>query len=149
FFNDTGLVMSEVLRVLKPGGRAAFLVWGSFTQPFFDATVGIILRLVEGAQMPTQALEMFRFAAPGSAERAMRTAGFRNISEESLTVPRFGAGSAEELGAYQQKISTFCHPLFDRIPAASRRKIDAEVVASLSRFRNGSVLSVPVNIIVV
>jgi hypothetical protein len=53
FFSGTALVMSEVLRVLKPGGRAAFLVWGSFEQPFFDATVGIILRLVEGAQMPT------------------------------------------------------------------------------------------------
>jgi len=149
FFSDTALVMSEVLRVLKPGGRAAFLVWGSFEQPFFDATVGIILRLVEGAQMPTQALEMFRFAAPGSAERAMRTAGFRNISEESLTVPRIWAGSAEELWAYQQEISTLCHPLFDSIPTNSRSKIDAEASALLSRFQSGSVLSVPVNIIVV
>jgi ubiquinone/menaquinone biosynthesis C-methylase UbiE len=149
FFNDTALVMSEVLRVLKPGGRAAFLVWGSFEQPFFDATVGIILRLVEGAQMPTQALEMFRFAAPGSAERAMRTAGFRNISEESLTVPRIWSGSPEELWAYQQEISTLCHPLFDRITTDSRSKIDAEVSALLSRFQSGSVLSVPVNVIVV
>src|SRR5215472_8881134 len=46
FFNDTGLVVSEVLRVLKAGGRVAFLVWGSFEQPFFDATVGVVLRLV-------------------------------------------------------------------------------------------------------
>ena len=46
FFHDTALVMSEILRVLKPGGRAAFLVWGSFKQPFFDATVAVVLRLV-------------------------------------------------------------------------------------------------------
>src|SRR5215472_13039250 len=58
FFNDTGLVMSEVLRVLKPGGRAAFLVWGSFEQPFFDATVGVVLRLVSSAEMPTEARKM-------------------------------------------------------------------------------------------
>ena len=32
FFNDTGLVMSEVVRVLKPGGCAVFLVWGAFEQ---------------------------------------------------------------------------------------------------------------------
>jgi len=99
--------------------------------------------------MPTQALEMFRFAAPGSAERAMKTAGLRNISEESLTVPRIWVGSAEELWAYQQEISTLCHPLFDSIPADPRSKIDAEVSALLSRFQSGNVLSVPVNVIVV
>ena len=65
FFDDTGLVVSEVLRVLKPKGRATFLVWGAFEQPFFDATVGIVLRFVNAAQMPPQAREMFRFAVPG------------------------------------------------------------------------------------
>jgi ubiquinone/menaquinone biosynthesis C-methylase UbiE len=149
FFSDTGLVMSEVLRVLKPGGRAAFLVWGSFEQPFFDATVAAFLRLVSGAQMPTEARKMFRFAAPGSLEGALRTAGFCNIREESMTVPRIWSGSPKELWAYQQEISTLCHPLFDSIPADSRSKIDAEVAASLSRFKNGSVLTVPVNVIVV
>jgi len=149
FFNDTGLVMSEVLRVLRPGGRAAFLVWGSFEQPFFDATVGVVLRLINGAQMPAQAREMFRFASRNSLERALKTAGFRNVLEEPLTVPRIWAGSAEELWAYQQEISTLCHPLFDSIPTDSRSNIDAEVAASLSRFRNGNVLAVPVNVIVV
>ena len=149
FFNDTGLVVSEVLRALRPGGRAAFLVWGSFEQPFFDATVAAVLRLVSGAQMPTEARKMFRFASPGSLEGVLRAAGFCNISKESLTVPRIWSGSPEELWAYQQEISTLCHPLFDSIPANSRSKIDAEVAASLSRFKNGSVLTVPVNVIVV
>jgi len=149
FFSDTALVMSEVLRVLKPGGRAVFLVWGSFEQPFFDATVGIVLRLVRGAEVPTEARKMFRFASPRSLEGALRDAGFCNISEESLTVPRIWSGSPEELWAYQQEVSTLCHPLFDSIPADSRSKIDEEVSALLSRFRSGSVLSVPVNVIVV
>jgi ubiquinone/menaquinone biosynthesis C-methylase UbiE len=149
FFNDTGLVASEVLRVLKPGGRAAFLVWGSFEQPFFDATIAAVVRLVSGAQMPTEARKMFRFAAPGSLEGVLRAAGFCNIREESLTVPRIWSGSPEELWAYQQEISTLCHPLFNSIPADSRSKIDAEILALLSRFQSGNVLSVPVNVIVV
>jgi ubiquinone/menaquinone biosynthesis C-methylase UbiE len=148
FFSDTGLVMSEVFRVLKPGGSVAFLVWGSFEQPFFDATVAVVLRLVGGAQMPTQAREMFRHASPGSLEGVLRTAGFCGIREESLTVARIWSGTPEELWMYQQEISTLCHPLFDSIPASSRPKIDAEVCALLSRFQSGSVLSVPVNVIV-
>ena len=99
--------------------------------------------------MPPQAREMFRFAAPGSLERVLRTAGFSNIREEVLTVPRIWAGSAEELWAYQQEISTLCHPLFDSIPPDCHSKVDAEIVALLSRFKSGSVLSVPVNVIVV
>ena len=149
FFDDARLVMSEALRVLKPGGRVAFLVWGSFEQPFFDATLAVVLRLVSGAQMPTEARKMFRFASPGLLEDVLRAAGFCNIREESLTVPRIWSGSPEELWAYQQEISTLCHPLFESIPADVRSKIDAEVSASLSRFQSGSVLSVPVSVIVV
>lgn len=149
FFGDAGLVTSEVLRVLKPGGRVAFLVWGSFKQPFFDATVGVVLRLVSRAQMTTQAREMFRFAAPGSLGGVLRNAGFCSVRERLLTVPRIWAGSAEELWAYQQEISTLCHPLFDSIPPESRPSVDEQVVASLSGFQSGGVLTVPVNVIVV
>jgi len=49
----------------------------------------------------------------------------------------------------QQEISTLCDPLFDSIPTDSRSKIDAEILALLSRFQSGNVLSVPVNVIVV
>jgi ubiquinone/menaquinone biosynthesis C-methylase UbiE len=149
FFSDTRLAMSEALRVLKPGGRAAFLVWSSFEQPFFDATVATVIRLVRGAQLPPQARAMFRFASPGSLERALLDAGFRNVREELLTVPRIWSGTPEELWAYQQEISTLCHPLFESIPTGLRAQVDAEVSGLLSRFRSGNVLSVPVNIIVV
>jgi len=149
FFNDTRLVMSEVLRVLKPGGRVSFLVWNSFEEPFFDATVSVVLRLVRGAQMPIEARKMFRFASPGSLAGVLRTAGFCDVSEDSLTVPRIWSESPEELWAYQQEISTLCHALFDSIPPALRSKIDAEVSTLLSRFQSGGVLKVPVNVIVV
>jgi hypothetical protein len=92
---------------------------------------------------------MFRFASPSSLELEMRTAGFRNVREESLTVPRIWAGSAKELWEYQQEISTLCHPLFNSITSDSRSKVDREVVALLSRFQSGSILRVPVNVIVV
>jgi len=148
FFNKPGMVMSEALRVLKPSGRAAFLVWGPFEQPFFEATVGAVLRLVRTAEMPPQARAMFRFASSGSLENVLKTAGFCNVREQSLTVPRVWSGTPEELWAYQQEISTLCQPLFGSIPINLRAEVDTEVTDLLSRFRSGDVLSVPVNIIV-
>jgi ubiquinone/menaquinone biosynthesis C-methylase UbiE len=148
FFSDTGLVMSEMLRVLKPGGRVALLAWGSFEQPFFDATIGLVLRLVRGAEMPPEARTMFRFASPGSLECALRAAGFSIVHEESLTLPRIWAGSPQELWVYQQEVSTLCHPLFASIPPGLRAQVDAEVSSALARFRSGSVLEVPAKVIV-
>jgi len=148
FFPDTRLVLSEVLRVLKPGGRVAFLAWGPFEQPFFDATVGVVLRLAKGAEMPNGAREMFRFAPAGSLGTELNDAGFRNVREELRTLPRIWSGSPEELWAYQQEISTLCHPLFNSIPKDLQPSVDAEVSTALAHFRNGSVLSVPVNVII-
>ena len=93
---------------------------------------------------------MFRVAAAGSLERALRTAGFANVHAEALTVERIWSGTPEELWAYQQQeVSTLCHSLFDSIPSDLRAKVDAYVVASLSRFQSGGVVKVPVNLNVV
>ena len=148
FFNDTGIVMAELLRVLKPGGRAAFLAWGPFEQPFFDATVATVLRLVRGAEVPTQSRIMFRFASPGSLGNVLRAAGFQEVTEQLLTVARIWTGTPEGLWAYQQEVSILYHPLFDSIPNDLRVKVDSEVSGLLAGFRSGNVLSVPTEIIV-
>ncbi len=71
FFSDIGQVMSEMLRVLKPGGRVALLAWGSFEQPFFDAMIGPVLRLVRGAELPSEARPAFPLTcALGSMRRS-------------------------------------------------------------------------------
>src|SRR5437667_674129 len=85
---------------------------------------------------------------PGSLERELRAAGFCNVHERSLKVPRVWAGTPEELWTYQQEVSTLYHSLFDSIPTDLRPKVDAEVSSLLARFQSGSVLSVPVNVIV-
>src|SRR6266404_4031283 len=46
FFPDLAKALRECLRVLKPGGRAAFVAWGKKEQPFFSTTAGIILKRV-------------------------------------------------------------------------------------------------------
>jgi len=148
FFNNTGLVTSEMMRVFKPEGRVACLAWGSFDQPFFESTIALVLRLVGGAEMPAQARAMFRFASPGSLKRELRAAGFSNVNEESITVPRIWTGSPQELWAYLQEVSTLCHPLFEGIPDAMRTKVDTEVSSVLARFRSGNELRVPASLIV-
>jgi ubiquinone/menaquinone biosynthesis C-methylase UbiE len=147
FFDETHIALREALRVLKPGGRAAFLAWGSFEQPFFESTLGTVLRLTPGATLPEAAGRMFRFARAGSLEGALREAGFRAIDEKQLTLSRVWAGSPQELWEYQQEVGALFQPMFQAISAAVRPRIDEAVWTALSRFQDGDTIAVPVNVV--
>ena len=89
--------LTEMFRVLKVGGRAAFLAWGRFEQPFFEGTVGAILRLVPGTTIPEPARAIFGFATAGSIQEALCRARLRNVQEQHATLLRIWAGSARQL----------------------------------------------------
>jgi len=88
YFIEVDTAFTEMSRVLKPRGRAVYLAWGEFEQPFFESTVGVILRLIPGTEVPEPARAVFKFAARGSIEDALRRTGFRNVEERHITLPR-------------------------------------------------------------
>jgi ubiquinone/menaquinone biosynthesis C-methylase UbiE len=147
FFEEIGSALSEMLRVLKPGGQVALLAWGAFEQPFFEATIGAVLRLVPGATLPQATHAMYRFASHGSLAAALRKAKFWDVHERKITLPRVWAGSTEQLWEYQQDVSTLYHPLFASIPETLRSRVDEEVVAKLAQFRDQDHLSIPVQVV--
>ena len=58
-----------------------------------------------------------RFATAGSIQEALCRAGFRNVQEQHVTLPRIWAGSAQQLWEYFQEIDTLFQPLLRAIPA--------------------------------
>ena len=92
---------------------------------------------------------MFRFAARGSIEDALRRMGFCNIEERQMALPRIWAGSPQDLWQYFQDISTLLHPLIQAIPANMRQEVDEAVRIALARFQSGSAITIPVQVVLV
>jgi ubiquinone/menaquinone biosynthesis C-methylase UbiE len=140
FFADLPKALREVCRVLKPGGRAVLLAWGAMEQPYFDTTIGAILRTLPELQLPASGANMFKFGAPGVLPAAMRAAGFAAVEESFMQVPWNWPGTPEELWEYFREVTIPFKPLFETIPPGRREEVDAAVLHALhERFRDSQV----------
>lgn len=147
FFENTAAALAEIRRVLKPRGRVALLVWGPFEQPLFQNTIGLVLQALPHAELPPLARLAHRFAAHGSLSSELQRAGFADIRESELTVPRTWRGPSEQFWEFQQEINILFGPIFDSITTSMKAEIAAEVVARLARFRSGELLTIPAQVV--
>lgn len=83
FCPDAAAALAECRRVLRPGGRAAFMVWGPLEDNTLFRELAGALSDVLGPGSDDMAA-LFRFAAEGGLARAMRRAGFVDIEETSV-----------------------------------------------------------------
>ena len=134
FFRNVDLALREVLRVLRPEARACFLAWGPFDQPYWQSTMGVVHRHVGGSLLPPGGPDPFRFAAAGSLSDALRQAGFRQVQEETKTVPWTWPGTPEEVWEQAQAVSVPFRPLLDRVPPQLWPQIHAEVHTAIRQY---------------
>jgi ubiquinone/menaquinone biosynthesis C-methylase UbiE len=137
FFSDLPRALAEMHRVLKPGGRAALLVWGPMQQPYFETTIGAVLRLLPGAVVPESGRRMFAFGQEGVLSAALRQSGFSQVKEQFVTVPWTWPGTPEEMWEYFQDVAVPFAPLLQSIEAERRREIDTAVLREVARYYDG------------
>jgi ubiquinone/menaquinone biosynthesis C-methylase UbiE len=137
FFADPVGAMKECLRVLLPGGRAAFAVWGSPQQPFFAMTAGALRRYIPSPDPDPDAPHLFRFAAPGTLSDVLREAGFRPVREERLQIDCERMGSPEDFWEEFKEVAAPFRPLIAGLAPDRRAKLDAEVLAAMRQYSTG------------
>jgi ubiquinone/menaquinone biosynthesis C-methylase UbiE len=135
FFGDVKQALSELHRVLKPGARACFVVWGLFEQPYWQSTMKVVHRHVGGELLEPGGGDPFRFSAAGSLSEALRSAGFRDVEESERNVPWVWRGTAEEAFEYARAVSTPFRTMLSRVPENKWPRILADVHAAINRYR--------------
>jgi ubiquinone/menaquinone biosynthesis C-methylase UbiE len=106
FFSEPLLALREIMRVVKTGGRVAFLVWGERElNPFFSVVSETLDRFVpaepEGEDAPTA----FRFARPGKLAGLLQQAGATAVKEEPLSFPIVAPISVERFWELRTEMS--------------------------------------------
>ena len=77
FFADMPATLSELRRVLKPGGRIAFSSWAEPpSNPWASLTGGIVSRLLGLSPPPEDAPGFYRFSNPEKLNATLSAAGF-------------------------------------------------------------------------
>lgn len=150
FFPDLDKALRESFRVLKPGGRAAFVAWGKKEQPFFTTSAGILMKHVPVPPPPPDpdAPHLFMFGERDRLRRALERAGFDKVQEETRIVNGHWAGTREQYWEQFTEIAAPFRPLLAQLTPEGQAATRSDVLAALEKFWNGRELKIPLEIVV-
>lgn len=150
FFPDLGKALRECLRVLKPGGRAAFVAWGKKEQPFFGTTAGIVFKHLPVPPPPPdpEGPSLFMFGERDRLRRALLSAGFANVHEEDRIIPGRWSGSVEEYWEQFTEVAAPFRPLLDQLTPDQRAQARAESLLAVKKFWDGHEINLPLEIVI-
>ena len=143
FALDPVRAVSEIARVLRPGGRAALAVWGPRDE---NPWLGVLADAVQehtGTPVPPPGTPgPFSLGADGALEAALTAGGLEQVTVRSVDVPTHDATFDD----YWQLRIDLAGPLKQRLaalPAEDLSVIRETVRAELSRYQTSDGLRIP------
>jgi ubiquinone/menaquinone biosynthesis C-methylase UbiE len=129
--------LTEMARLLTPGGRTVVAVWGRRERCGWAPLFEIVDARVHSEVCPL----FFGLGAPDALEGALHAAGHTNVVTERLNVTLTYSSGAEACGA-----AFLGGPValaYSRFDAATRRTAQAEYLAALAPFRTATGYAIP------
>jgi SAM-dependent methyltransferase len=148
YFPDQQRALSEMRRVLVPGGRVAAIVYSTPAQNgFFSAPVAVVRRHAQlGPPSPGQP-GPFSLGAPGVLEEAFAKAGFSNIRAERIQAPLLMESAAACLRFEQESFGAL-HQMLSSLDRAAKDAAWQEVGRALGEFEQNGAFVGPCELVV-
>ena len=149
YFPDQNQALSEMCRVVRPGGRISSVVYDSADRNgFFALPVGIIRR-VAGLPAPAPGLPgPFSLSGPGVAQAAYERAGIVDVTVTAVDSP-VRLDSAAECVRFEQESFGALHQMLAGVDESARSAAWTEVREALDQFDGPSGFVGPCQMLVV
>lgn len=136
YFPDQQKALTEMLRVLKPGGKVAAIVYSTPEKnKFFSAPVSIIRNRAKlPPPLPGQP-GPFSLGAEGIIEKAFSQAGFKNVRSELVDSPLL-LSSAKECVRFEKESFGALHQMMSSLSDSEKEAVWSEIEAELQKFEN-------------
>jgi SAM-dependent methyltransferase len=132
FMPDLDGVVRGLHRALKPGGRFATAVWSFADKVPFCGLARDAIRQITGIVPPPNAPDPTKLADTSILERALTTAGFRDVTIERLTVT-FEFPSPDAFADFRGQIGG-TRATLSKLPAEVSRGVRDAIVASARAY---------------
>jgi len=149
YFADALQAFGEIRRVLKPGGRVAFVAWGQLQDnPFMLASLAPLFKRVQVPPPPPGAPTPFKYATPGSISSDLEEAGFKGIEEETRELPFPWPGSPENLWEHFQEVAAPFRPIIQSLPPDEKAAAVNEILDAYRQFYDGHRINMPASLVI-
>ena len=148
YFPDQQKALKEMLRVLKPGGKIAAIVYSTPDKnKFFSVPVSIIRsRAKLPPPLPGQP-GPFSLVADGVIEKAFTDAGFVNVKSERVHSP-LELSSAKECVKFEKESFGALHQMLSSLSDTEKESVWQEIETELQKFENTNGFEGPCEMVV-
>ncbi len=148
YFPDQQKALSQMRRVLVPGGRIAAIVYSTADKNgFFSVPVSIVRRHAKLGPPLAGQPGPFSLGGEGVLEQALVRAGFRDVKVQSIPAPLRTTAAAECLRFEQESFGAL-HQMLSSLDPAGRDAAWAEVGTALQGFEDGRGFEGPCELLV-
>jgi ubiquinone/menaquinone biosynthesis C-methylase UbiE len=148
YFPDQHRALTEMRRVLAPGGRVAAIVYSTPERNrFFSLPVSIIRRRANlGPPLPGQP-GPFSLGSPGVLAAAYERAGFRDVVVETVAAP-LRLPDAAACVRFERESFGALHQMLSGLDEAGRNEAWAEIAAALHEFEGPDGFAGPCELVI-
>lgn len=148
YFPDQQKALKEMLRVLKPGGKVAAIVYSTPEKnKFFSVPVSIIRNRAKlPPPLPGQP-GPFSLGAEGVIEKTFSQAGFKNVKSEVINSPLL-LPSAKECVRFEKESFGALHQMLATLSDSEKESVWEEIEKELQKFESEDGFAGPCEMVV-
>ncbi len=148
FLPDLPRALSEIRRVLKPGGRVGAIVFSMPDRnPFFSVPISIIRRRAQLAPPLPGQPGPFSLGAPGVLANALAQAGFGDVQTQAVSAP-LRMASARDCVRFERESFGALRQMLAGLTETAREEAWQEVERELAKYEGHDGFESPCEVIV-